>query len=43
VQAVHEDALETILKPGTPLPKMVGVKVGLILNTLILNAPASNS
>ena len=27
VQAVHEDALKTILKPGTPLPKVVGVKV----------------
>ena len=27
VKAVHEDALKTILKPGTPLPKVVGVKV----------------
>ena len=27
VQAVHEDALKTILKPGTPLPKTVGVRV----------------
>jgi len=27
VQAVHEDALKTILKPGTPLPKVVGVRV----------------
>ena len=27
VEAVHEDALQTILKPGTPLPKVVGVKV----------------
>lgn len=27
VQAVHEDALQTILKPGTPLPRVVGVKV----------------
>ena len=27
VKAVHEDALETILKPGTPLPRVVGVKV----------------
>ena len=27
VRAVHEDALKTILKPGTPLPKTVGVRV----------------
>lgn len=27
VQAVHEDALKTILKPNTPLPKTVGVRV----------------
>jgi oxygen-dependent protoporphyrinogen oxidase len=27
VEAVHQDALKTILKPGTPLPKVVGVKV----------------
>ena len=27
VKQVHEDALKTILKPGTPLPKVVGVKV----------------
>lgn len=27
VQQVHEDALKTILKPGTPLPKVVGVKL----------------
>jgi len=27
VQQVHEDALKTLLKPGTPLPKVVGVKV----------------
>ena len=27
VKAVHEDALKTILKPGTPSPKVVGVKV----------------
>lgn len=27
VEAVHEDALKTILKPGTPLPKVVGVRV----------------
>ena len=27
VKAVHEDALKTILKPGTPLPSVVGVKV----------------
>ena len=27
VRAVHEDALQTILKPNTPLPKTVGVKV----------------
>ncbi len=27
VTAIHEDALKTILKPGTPPPKVVGVKV----------------
>jgi len=27
VNAVHADALKTILKPGTPLPKVVGVKI----------------
>ena len=27
LQAVHNDALKTILKPGTPLPKKVGVRM----------------
>ena len=27
VQAVHADALKTILKPDTPLPKKVGVRM----------------
>jgi len=27
VKQVHEDALKTILKPGTPLPKVVGVRM----------------